>query len=62
MNVEESDGESFSYKKAVKGEFNNSMYVFWQERMAYRSKLQDLISEDKKIVLSILNPSGLLNQ
>ena len=48
MNVEESDGESFSYKKAVKGEFNNSMYVFWQERMAYRSKLQDLISEDKK--------------
>lgn len=48
MNVEESDGESFSYKKADKGEFNNSMYVFWQERMAYRSKLQDLISEDKK--------------
>ena len=48
MNVEESDGESFSYKKAVKGEINNSMYVFWQERMAYRSKLQDLISEDKK--------------
>ena len=48
MNVEESDGESFSYKKAVKAEFNNSMYVFWQERMAYRSKLQDLISEDKK--------------
>ena len=48
MNVEESDGESFSNKKAVKGEFNNSMYVFWQERMAYRSKLQDLISEDKK--------------
>lgn len=48
MNVEESDGESFSCKKAVKGEFNNSMYVFWQERMAYRSKLQDLISEDKK--------------
>lgn len=31
MNIEESDGESFYYKKAVKGEFNNSLYAFWRE-------------------------------
>ena len=48
MNIEESDGESFYYKKAVKGEFNNSLYDFWRERIAYRSKLQDLISRDEK--------------
>lgn len=48
MNIEESDGESFYYKKAVKGEFNNSLYAFWRERITYRSKLQDLISRDEK--------------
>lgn len=48
MNVEETDGEMFYYKKAVQGKFNNEYYDYWQKTIAYRNKIRRLLAEDKK--------------
>lgn len=54
MNVEETDGEAFYYKKAIQGKFNNDYYDYWQGTIAYRHKLKDFMAEDKKDSLEYL--------
>lgn len=48
MNIEETDGEAFYYKRAIQGKLNNDFYDYWQKTIEYRHKLNDLLTENKK--------------
>lgn len=48
MPIGETDGDVFSYKKAIRGKMNNDRYAEWEEMKAYRAQLKDLMEQGEE--------------